>query len=178
MEPEYSLAILGVGVMGRSLALNFERHGYRVIGYDPTPNLPPNFDVKVVESVEVAMSALRSPRICLLMVPAGATVDVAIDSMKPYLSPGDVIIDGGNSFYTDTERRVVELKKDGIHFIGMGVSGGESGALWGPSLMPGGAAEAWPMVKTMLRAIAAVADDGEPCVSWMGPGGVIILKIN
>ena len=102
------------------------------------------------------------------MVPAGAPVDAAIASLKPYLQAGDLIIDGGNSYFLDTERRVKELAQDGLHFIGMGVSGGESGALWGPSMMPGGSSEAWPRVQTMFEAIAAKAEDGEACVAWMG----------
>jgi 6-phosphogluconate dehydrogenase len=105
------------------------------------------------------------------MVPAGAPVDAAIASLKPYLQPGDVIIDGGNSYFADTERRVKELQEAGLHFIGMGVSGGETGALWGPSMMPGGSAVAWERVAPMFRAIAAKAEDGEPCVGWMGNGG-------
>ncbi len=106
-----------------------------------------------------------------MMVPAGDPVDKAIASVRPYLQKGDLIIDGGNSHFIDTERRLKELEEAGILFIGTGVSGGESGALWGPSLMPGGSAAAWPLVKDMFEAIAAKADDGEPCVDWMGPGG-------
>jgi 6-phosphogluconate dehydrogenase len=105
------------------------------------------------------------------MIPAGAPVDAAIASLKLYLQKEDLIIDGGNSYFADTERRVKELELEGFHFIGMGVSGGESGALWGPSLMPGGSPAAWPRVQPMLQAIAAKAEDGEPCVAWMGPGG-------
>jgi 6-phosphogluconate dehydrogenase len=171
MKPKYSLAILGMGVMGRSLALNLERNGYPVIGYDPAPRLPADFNVRVAGSIEEVVEALDTPRVFLLMVPAGKPVDVAIDSLKPHLSPGDVIVDGGNSFFTDTERRVKELEADGLKYVGMGVSGGESGALWGPSLMPGGQADAWEVVKPMFEAIAARADDGAPCVAWMGRGG-------
>jgi 6-phosphogluconate dehydrogenase len=171
MTTNYSLAILGMGVMGRSLALNLERNGYPAIGYDPAPRLPVDFPVRLAGSVEEAVAALDSPRVILMMVPAGRPVDVAINLLKPYLSPGDVIIDGGNSFFTDTERRVKELEAEGLKFIGMGVSGGESGALWGPSLMPGGQPDAWEVVKPMFRAIAARAEDGEPCVAWMGRGG-------
>jgi len=160
-----------MGVMGHSLALNFERNGYRVIGYDPYPNLPPNFPVKMASTVEEVVAALESPRVVLMMVPAGAPVDIAIASLRSHLEPGDIIIDGGNSHFTDTNRRVKDLESSGIRFIGMGVSGGESGALWGPSLMPGGSTEAWAHVQPMLRAIAAKADDGEPCVAWMGPEG-------
>lgn len=171
MDSSYSLGILGMGVMGSSLALNFERNGYRVIGYDPMPRLPADYPVRLAGTVEEVVAALVSPRVILLMVPAGAPVDIAVAALKDHLQAGDIIIDGGNSYFTDTNRRVRELTGNGIHFIGMGVSGGESGALWGPSLMPGGAAAAWETVRPMLRAIAARADDGEPCVAWIGPEG-------
>jgi 6-phosphogluconate dehydrogenase len=171
METKYALGLLGLGVMGRSLALNFERNGYPVFGYDISPHLPDDFKVKVTNSLEELVGALATPRVLFLMVPAGAPVDAAIASLKPYLQPGDVIIDGGNSFFADTERRVKELQAAGLHFVGMGVSGGETGALWGPSMMPGGSTVAWERVAPMFRAIAAKAEDGEPCVAWMGNGG-------
>jgi len=171
MEKQYALGLLGLGVMGRSLALNLERHGYRVIGYDPTPILPTGFPVKLAPSVEQLVTALEPPRVFLMMIPAGPPIDLAVASLRPHLTPGDVIIDGGNSFFSDTERRVKELAPDGLHFIGMGVSGGESGALWGPSLMPGGAPEAWETLRPMFEAIAARADDGQPCVTYIGRGG-------
>jgi 6-phosphogluconate dehydrogenase len=171
MEKKYALGILGLGVMGRSLAQNFARNGFEPIGFDVAPKLPADFKIKVTNSLEELVGALTSPRTLFLMVPAGSPVDTAIASLKPYLSKGDLIIDGGNSFFLDTERRVKELAQEGLLFIGTGVSGGESGALWGPSMMPGGSAEAWPMVQKMFEAIAAKTDDGEPCVGWMGPGG-------
>jgi len=171
MDSKYSLGILGLGVMGRSLAQNFARNGYPPIGYDVAPHLPEDFDIKVTNSLKELAAALTPPRTCLLMVPAGAPVDTAIASLKPYLQNGDLIIDGGNSFFADTERRVKELEQDGLYFIGMGVSGGESGALWGPSMMPGGSAAAWPAVRPMFQAISAKAEDGDPCVAWMGRGG-------
>ncbi len=171
MTEKFKLGILGLGVMGRSLAQNFSRNGFPPIGYDVAPKLPPDFDVKVTNSLEELVGALTPPRILFLMVPAGAPVDTAIASLKPYLSKGDLIIDGGNSFFVDTERRVKDLAQEGLLFIGTGVSGGESGALWGPSLMPGGSVEAWPMVQKMFESTAAKTDDGEPCVGWMGPGG-------
>jgi len=160
-----------MGVMGHSLALNFERNGYRVIGFDPFPRLPAGFPVRMAATVDEVVGALGSPRVILMMVPAGEPVDVAIASLLPHLQPGDIVIDGGNSYFTDTNRRVKELESLGIHFIGMGVSGGEDGALWGPSLMPGGSLAAWEQLRPMLQAIAARADDGEPCVAWMGPEG-------
>ena len=171
METKYALGILGLGVMGRSLAQNFLRNGYPPIGYDVAPHLPEDFKVKSTTSLEDLAAALTPPRIIFMMVPAGAPVDAAITSIKPYLQKGDVIIDGGNSFFEDTERRLKDLREDGLLYIGMGVSGGESGALWGPSLMPGGSSEAWPLVKPMFEAIAAKAEDGQPCVNWMGAGG-------
>ncbi len=171
MEKQYALGLLGLGVMGRSLALNLERHGYPVIGYDPFPKVQEGFLVRVAASVAELAGALAAPRVILLMVPAGTPVDVAIESLRPHLAPGDVIIDGGNSYFTDTERRLRSLEADGLLFVGMGVSGGESGALWGPSLMPGGAVAAAPRIMPLLRDIAAVAADGAPCVAWMGPGG-------
>ncbi len=171
MERKYSLGIIGLGVMGRSLAMNFERNGYPVIGYDLAPRLPVDFKVKVTNSLVELANSLATPRIFFLMVPAGAPVDSAIGSLKPYLQPGDVIVDGGNSFFTDSERRFKALEADGILFVGMGVSGGESGALWGPSLMPGGSPVAWQLLAPMFQAISAKADDGEACVAWMGSGG-------
>ncbi len=171
MKKQYALGIMGLGVMGRSLALNFERHGYPVVGYDPKPHLPADFPSTVVDSPAALVAALDAPRVVLIMVPAGNPVDTAITSLKDSLQAGDIIIDGGNSYFLDTERRAKDLADMGLHFVGMGVSGGESGALWGPSLMPGGEQAAWKTIAPMLRAIAAVAEDGEPTVTWIGPGG-------
>ena len=171
MDKKFALGILGLGVMGRSLAQNFARNGYPPIGYDLAPKLPEGFPVAVTNSLAELVASLTPPRTLFLMVPAGAPVDGAIASLKPFLQKGDLIIDGGNSYFADTERRVKELAQEGLHFIGMGVSGGESGALWGPSMMPGGSAEAWPRVQPMFQAIAARADDGEASVAWMGSGG-------
>jgi len=171
MEKKYSLGILGLGVMGRSLAQNFSRNGFEPIGYDVAPHLPPDFKIKAVSSLEELAKALTPPRIFFLMVPAGAPVDAAINSLKPFMEPGDLVIDGGNSYFADTERRVKELAEAGFQFIGTGVSGGETGALWGPSLMPGGSKDAWPLVQPMFEAISAKAEDGDPCVAWMGTGG-------
>jgi 6-phosphogluconate dehydrogenase len=171
MKTNYQIGMLGLGVMGRSLALNLERNGYRVIGYDVAPRLRPGFSVQVTNSLPDLVAALERPRVLWLMVPAGEPVDTAVASLKPHLQSGDIIIDGGNSFFEDTERRVRALAADGLHFVGMGVSGGESGALWGPSLMPGGDAAGWNRIGPMLQAIAAKAEDREPCVAWMGSGG-------
>lgn len=171
MDGKFSLGILGMGVMGRSLALNFTRNGYPPVGYDVSPHLPEGFPVQMTTSLQEMAAALTSPRIFFLMVPAGAPVDTAIAAVVPFMQKGDLIIDGGNSFFEDTERRLKALEAEGFYFIGMGVSGGESGALYGPSLMPGGSAAAWPRVQPMLEAIAAKAEDGTPCVAWMGGGG-------
>jgi 6-phosphogluconate dehydrogenase len=169
-----NIGILGLGVMGRSLAQNFARNGYSVAGYDLNlkfdRSLFKDRNIELYESPEELASALDTPRCILMMVPAGKPVDMAIVSMQPYLDKGDILIDGGNSFFPDTEQRIKRLSQDGFHFIGMGVSGGESGALWGPSLMPGGDESAWEQVKPMLESISARAEDGAPCVAWMGRG--------
>jgi len=170
-----NIGILGLGVMGRSLALNFERNGYSVAGYDVHLSfdhaLFKDKNIAIFNSLDSLAAALDKPRVILMMVPAGKPVDKAIVSIKPHLEKGDIIIDGGNSFFMDTERRVKHLEEDGICFIGMGVSGGERGALWGPSLMPGGEASVWEAIKPMLESISAKAEDGTPCVAWMGKGG-------
>ncbi len=171
MNGQYKLGIIGMGVMGRSLALNFLRNGFTPIGYDLNPHLPEGFPVKTVGSLEDLTDALHSPRILFLMVPAGAPVDAAITSLKPHIQKGDLIIDGGNSYFADTERRYQSLESEGFRYIGMGVSGGESGALWGPSLMPGGSKTAWQLVQPMFEAISVKTENGEPCAAWMGSGG-------
>lgn len=155
--------------MGRSLALNFACNGYSVAGYD----LNAKFDrsvfagknIKVFDTMDSFVDALDIPRCILMMVPAGQPVDDAIASIRTSLQRDDILIDGGKSFFADTERRLKNLQADGIRFIGMGVSGGESGALLGPSLMPGGDVFAWERVKPMLESIAAKAPDGTPCVA-------------
>ena len=171
MKSNYALGIVGLGVMGRSLALNFERNGFPVVGYDVAPHLPADFPVFTVNSIQELTASLQPPRILLMMIPAGDPVDTAILAIKPHLQSGDILIDGGNSYFEDTERRAKKLASEGLLYVGMGVSGGESGALWGPSLMPGGAMDAWQRINPMLRAIAARAEDGEPCVAWIGSGG-------
>jgi 6-phosphogluconate dehydrogenase len=171
MDQKKSLGIMGLGVMGRSLALNFERHGMAVAGYDVAPRDPADYPYKIAVRVEDLAASLKLPRVILMMVPAGSPVDIAIASVKPFLQPGDILIDGGNSYFEDTNRRVGELQESGIRFVGMGVSGGEQGALWGPSLMPGGDTAAWPVIQPMVEAIAARAEDGQPCAAWIGPSG-------
>ena len=121
-------------------------------------------------SIEQLVDSVKSPHIIMMMVKAGRPVDELISQLLPFLSSGDVIIDGGNSDFHDTERRVKELEKKGIYFVGTGISGGEEGALHGPSVMPGGSVEAWPLVKDILQGISAKLDDGSPCCEWIGAG--------
>lgn len=163
--------------MGENLALNFERNGFRVVGFDLDAFKRDSFakrtegkGARAAESLAEAVRALKLPRKLLLMVPAGAAVDAVLAQLRPLLAPGDVVIDGGNTRFTDTERRMRELEASGILYVGAGVSGGEEGALLGPAIMPGGHAQAWPLVQPLLQAIAARAGDGRPCCDWMGPG--------
>ena len=172
-----NFGVMGLGVMGHMLALNMERNGFRVAGYDLVAEKVRAFEAEAAgrnlvgcETLEAFLSILELPRRILMMVPAGKPVDGAIASLKPFLSKGDLLIDGGNTFFTDTERRSQELEAAGLIYIGAGVSGGEQGALWGPSIMPGGQPEAWELVKPIFEAIAAKAY-GEPCVAYMGPRG-------
>ncbi len=175
----YKIGVVGLGVMGHNLALNMERNGFPVAGYDLDAAKTRAFlsgpaagkAIIGVTSPAELMAALEKPRRILMMVPAGKAVDSAIGHLKPHLAPGDILIDGGNSFFIDTDRRNKELEGEGFNFVGMGVSGGEEGALWGPSLMPGGQREAWEHLAPILRAIAAKAEDGQPCVEYVGPRG-------
>jgi len=176
--PTNSLGLIGLGVMGENLALNFERNGFSVCGFDLDAAKRAQFAQRTqglhahtAGSLAELVASLTSPRRILLMVPAGQAVDAVLADLRPLLAAGDVVMDGGNTLYTDTARRIAALEGSGILYIGSGVSGGEEGALRGPALMPGGSPEAWPLVAPMLQAIAAKADDGEPCCDWMGPGG-------
>lgn len=179
MDNQSDIAVVGLAVMGANLALNLADSGFRVTVYNRTSSVTDEFmageaadkDMVAAESLEEMVSTLSSPRVVLLMVKAGDPVDYVISDLAPLLDRGDIIIDGGNSLYTDSERRYAELKERGIRFVGAGVSGGEDGARHGPSIMPGGDPEAWPVVKEMLQAIAAVAPDGSPCCEWIGEGG-------
>ena len=173
-----SLGLIGLGVMGENLALNFENHGFSVCGFDLDEAKRQQFaqrtqgmQAHTAGSLAELVARLTSPRRILLMVPAGQAVDAVLTDLRPLLAAGDVLIDGGNTLYTDTARRIAALEGSGILYVGSGVSGGEEGALRGPALMPGGSPQAWPLVAPMLQAIAAKADDGEPCCDWMGPGG-------
>jgi len=176
---KYKIGVVGLGVMGHNLALNMERNGFPVAGYDLDPAKTKAFlqdeaagkSITGVDSPSALMDVLENPRRVLMMVPAGSPVDSAIAHLKQHMEPGDILIDGGNSFFLDTERRNKELEADGFNFIGTGVSGGEEGALWGPSMMPGGQRVAWEALAPIFRAIAAKAEDGKPCVEYMGPRG-------
>jgi 6-phosphogluconate dehydrogenase len=173
-----NFGFMGIGVMGHMLALNMERNGFRVAMFDVKPGKVqaiaaenPGKHLVPCETMESFLAALERPRRIMMMVPAGAPVDAAIAGIKDSLEPGDMLIDGGNTYFLDTDRRSKELEAQGIVYIGTGVSGGEQGALWGPSIMPGGQPEAWELAAPMFRAIAAKAEDGEPCVAYMGPRG-------
>ncbi len=175
-----SIGVIGLGVMGHNLALNMERNGFAVAGYDLDlaktkafiENQGKNKNIVGVDTPAALMEVLEKPRRILMMVPAGPAVDSAINHLKPHLEAGDILIDGGNSFFLDTEQRNKALEKEGFNFVGMGVSGGEEGALWGPSMMPGGQKQAWDALAPILRAMAAKADeDGQPCVEYIGPRG-------
>ena len=173
-----ALGVIGLAVMGRNLVLNFNDQGYPVAVYNRTWARTRDFvegeakgrDIHACESLQGLVDELASPRIVMLMVQAGPSVDAVIEELLPLLQPGDVIIDGGNTHYPDTVRRYEALQSKGIHFLGCGVSGGEEGARFGPSLMPGGDPQAWPIVRDMLQAIAAKVD-GEPCCQWVGDSG-------
>ncbi len=176
--PAKSLGLIGLGVMGENLALNFERNGFSVCGFDLDQGKRQQFaqrtqglQASVADTLPALVAALQTPRRILIMVPAGGAVDAVLGELRPWLTAGDVVIDGGNTLYTDTARRIASLQDSGILYVGAGVSGGEEGALRGPALMPGGSPEAWPLVAPMLQAIAAKADDGQPCCDWMGSGG-------
>lgn len=175
--PKQQIGVVGVGVMGKSLALNFESKGYSVALYDISKEkvneiIEENRGKNMVGThmVEEFVNSLESPRKILLMVNAGEITDKAIDSLLPHLDKGDILIDGGNTYFVDTIRRNKRLAEEGINFIGAGVSGGEEGALKGPSIMPGGQKDAYEKVKDMLENISAKVND-EPCCSYIGPNG-------
>ena len=172
------IGLIGLAVMGQNLVLNMDDHGYKVAVHNRTSATTDEFlagpaqgtKVTGAHTLEELVASLNSPRIVMLMVKAGDVVDQYIDKLVPLLSAGDIIVDGGNSLYTDTNRRTAALKDKGLRFIGTGVSGGEEGARHGPSIMPGGNKEAWPYVKPIFQAISAKVD-GDPCCEWVGDNG-------
>ncbi|NJO71859.1 MAG: NADP-dependent phosphogluconate dehydrogenase, partial [Oscillatoriales cyanobacterium RM1_1_9] len=175
---QQKFGVIGLAVMGENLALNVERNGFPVAVYNRTSSRTDEFmkergegkNVKAAYTLEEFVQSLERPRRILVMVKAGKPVDAVIDQLKPLLDKDDMIIDGGNSLYEDTERRTQDLEATGLGFMGMGVSGGEEGALWGPSLMPGGTEASYRELEPILTKIAAQVDDG-PCVTYIGPGG-------
>ena len=177
MQAGYDFGMIGIGVMGSNLLLNMADHGYAVIGFDLKQEradklqaaAKPNTVVKGTISIAEMMTALKKPRKIMMLVPAGDPVDDVIQNLLPYLEEGDIVIDGGNSFYKDTLHRIAFLQDKGIHFFGMGISGGELGARLGASMMPGGDKTAYRYLNPILEAVAAKAD-GEPCVAYMGSG--------
>ncbi|QDT17982.1 decarboxylating NADP(+)-dependent phosphogluconate dehydrogenase [Alienimonas californiensis] len=190
-EPQHDIALIGLAVMGQNLVLNMANHGHSVAVYNRTASTTEEFiaslpgegvdkvhegtvdRVKGYNDLGELCASLKSPRKVMIMVKAGPAVDAVIEAIKPHLDKGDVIIDGGNSYFVDTNRRYDELTKEGYLFVGAGVSGGEEGALKGPSIMPGGSKEAWPLVKPIMQDIAAKVGPNHdvPCCEWVGPAG-------
>ncbi|UTF61624.1 decarboxylating NADP(+)-dependent phosphogluconate dehydrogenase [Gilvimarinus sp. DA14] len=179
MKTLSDIGLVGLAVMGENLILNMESKGFTVTAYNRSVEKVTNFiegrakgkNIRGAESIEELVNSLEKPRKIMLMVKAGAPVDAFIEQLIPHLDKGDIIIDGGNTHFPDTNRRVEYLREKGIHFIGAGVSGGEEGALIGPSIMPGGAPEAWEYVKPIFQGIAAKVEDGSPCCDWVGENG-------
>jgi len=178
-ELQADIALMGLAVMGQNLILNMNDHGFKVVAFNRTVSKVDDFmaneakgtQIIGAHSIEEMVAQLKRPRRVMLMVKAGEAVDQTIEHLLPHLEPGDIIIDGGNSLFTDTIRRVEYVESKGLLFIGAGVSGGEDGARHGPSIMPGGSVEAWPHVKEIFQTIAAKVEDGSPCCEWVGEGG-------
>ncbi len=179
MENPADIGLIGLAVMGQNLALNISDHGYRVAVFNRTTSKVTRFieneaaetDIIGALSVEEFVASIRRPRKIILMIQAGAAVDKSIAQLAPLLDAGDIIIDGGNSNFNDSIRRTREVEAQGLYFIGAGISGGEEGARYGPSIMPGGSAAAWGAVKPILQAVAAKVPDGAPCCDWVGEDG-------
>ena len=173
------IGLIGLAVMGQNLVMNMADHGFSVAVYNRTTARMTEFvdgpakgmSIRGAETLEALVDSLAVPRKVMLMVQAGRAVDTVIDDLAPLLSEGDVVIDGGNSNYVDTERRAKELAERGLLFVGTGVSGGEEGARHGPSMMPGGHPDAWPLVRDVFQGIAAKTASGQPCCDWVGEGG-------
>ena len=179
MKQKADIGLIGLAVMGQNLVLNMNDHGYTVAVYNRTTSKVDRFlaeeakgtQVIGTHSLEELAATLKRPRRVMMMIKAGDPVDRTIESLLPYLEPGDILIDGGNSHFPDTIRRTKYLEGKGLYFIGAGVSGGEEGARHGPSIMPGGSPEAWPYVKDIFQSIAAKVEDGTPCCDWVGENG-------
>jgi 6-phosphogluconate dehydrogenase len=173
------IGLIGLAVMGQNLALNMNDHGYRVVVYNRTSSKVDEFlndaakgsAIVGAHTVSEFIKTLKRPRRMILMVKAGAAVDALIDELLPYLEKGDILVDGGNSLFTDTNRRVLDLKEKGIVFVGAGISGGEEGARHGPSIMPGGNSEGWAALKPIFQGISAKVNGDEPCSDWVGDAG-------
>ena len=176
MNDKSNIGLIGLAVMGENLVLNMANHGFRVSVYNRTPDKTDNFlaggaqgkTITGFHTLEEFVSSLESPKKVMMMVKAGKPVDDLIEQLIPLLKAGDVIIDGGNSHYPDTNRRNAYIESRGLYFIGTGVSGGEEGALKGPSIMPGGSKAAWELVKPIFQTIAAKVEGGTPCCEWVG----------
>jgi 6-phosphogluconate dehydrogenase len=178
-QPQCDLGLIGLAVMGQNLVLNMNDHGFRIAVYNRTTSKVDEFlnttakgtNVVGTHSLSELVSNLKRPRRVMLMIKAGQPVDDFIDMLIPLLEPGDLIIDGGNSYFQDSVRRTSYLESKGLLFIGTGISGGEEGARHGPSIMPGGSPQAWPHVKHIFQSIAAKVEDGSPCCDWVGENG-------
>ncbi len=179
MQGNCDIGLIGLAVMGQNLVLNMNDHGYKVAIFNRTTTKVDEFladeakgtQVVGAHSIEEMCAQLKTPRRVMIMVKAGEVVDQTIEQILPHLEKGDIVIDGGNSLFTDSNRRTKDLAEKGILFIGTGVSGGEEGARFGPSIMPGGNPDAWPHVKEIFQAIAAKVEDGTPCCDWVGEDG-------
>lgn len=178
MTQKCTIGVIGLSVMGRGLARNMADHGFQVAGFNRSAEVTravmaeePNENLHPVYSLSELMEVLEKPRRILLMIKAGDPVDQMIDQLIPMLDPGDIILDGGNSFFADTRRRTEKLAAHGMHYFGVGVSGGETGARFGPAIMPGGSRENYGFIQPILESIAAKAEDGAPCCTYIGPDG-------
>ncbi len=173
------IGLIGLAVMGENLVLNMESKGFRVSVYNRSQQKVDDFvsgrakgkNITGTHSIRQLVDSLERPRKVMLMIKAGSAVDEMIETLIPHLEPGDIIIDGGNTHFPDTNRRTAYVESKGLLYIGTGVSGGEEGALLGPSIMPGGSKAAWPFVKPVFQAIAARVEDGSPCCDWVGENG-------
>ncbi len=179
MKKLSDIGLIGLAVMGENLVLNMESKGFQVSVYNRTTQRVDDFtngrakgkNIKGTHSLQELVASLERPRKIMMMVKAGKPVDDLIESLVPFLEPGDILIDGGNTHYPDTNRRTAYVESKGLQYIGTGVSGGEEGALLGPSIMPGGSPKAWPIVKPIFQGIAAKVEDGTPCCDWVGENG-------